>query len=139
MTPESWPRVKVVAADWLLSTDPQILGPYHLILALNVIKWIHLEHLDHGLLTFFRKCQTSLVPGGYLVVQLQTWKSYEKAVRPNAAPHFADNLAKLKYRPETSFAKLLQDEGLNLHATSTLLSRRIDIYRKTSERNSAGS
>ncbi|KAJ4294025.1 hypothetical protein N0V90_007714 [Kalmusia sp. IMI 367209] len=125
-----WPRVNFIAADWLVSTDPALAGPYDVILALSVIKWIHLEHLDEGLVTFFHKCQTSLASGGYLILESQNWDSYEKAVRPNAAPHFAKNLESLKYRPETSFTKLLQDEGLNLCATSDQLRRPIHIYRK---------
>ena len=129
-SPSSWPRVSFVAADWLSSSDPALVGPYDVILALNVIKWIHLEHLDAGLLAFFHKCQESLASGGYLVIQLQPWESYQKAVRTNAAPHFAANLATLRFRPETSFARLLQDEGLHLHASSNQLRRRIDIYRK---------
>ncbi|PVI06414.1 hypothetical protein DM02DRAFT_609988 [Periconia macrospinosa] len=122
--------VNFIAADWLLSTEPALDGPFDIILALNVIKWIHLEHLDDGLVAFFRKCQTSLASGGYLIIQLQTWESYEKAIRPNAAPHFAENLQKLQLRPDTSFAKLLQDEGLNLCASSSQLRRQINIYRK---------
>ncbi|KAF2678106.1 hypothetical protein K458DRAFT_423289 [Lentithecium fluviatile CBS 122367] len=129
-SPSSWPRVNFIAADWVLSNNPAVAGPYDFILALNVIKWIHLEHLDAGVATFFRRCNASLASGGYLVIELQTWDSYEKAVRSNAAPHFAENLARLKYQPEISFPKLLQDEGFNLCATSTQLRRQINIYRK---------
>jgi 7SK snRNA methylphosphate capping enzyme len=127
----SWPRVNFISADWVASTDPAIAGPYDFILALNVIKWIHLEHLDAGVATFFRKCKDSLATGGYLVIELQPWESYQRAVRSDAAPHFAANLAKLKYRPETSFAELLQDHGFNLCATSNDLPRQINIYRKS--------
>lgn len=129
-SPSSCPRVNFIAADWVVSTDPAIAGPYDFILALNVIKWIHLEHLDAGVATFFQRCNASLATGGYLVIELQTWDSYQKAVLPNAAPHFAANLAKLKYRPETSFPELLRDQGFNLCATSAQLRRQINIYRK---------
>ncbi|KAL1606553.1 hypothetical protein SLS60_003958 [Paraconiothyrium brasiliense] len=125
-----WPSVKFVAADWVVSTDPALAGPFHVILVLSVIKWIHLEHLDEGLVNFFRKCSTSLASGGYLILEAQNWDSYQKAVRPNAAPHFAKNLERLKYRPETSFTHLLRDQGLNLCATSDQLRRPITIYRK---------
>ena len=125
-----WPSVKFAAADWVVSNDPVLNGPYDVILALSVIKWIHLEHRDEGLLNFFHKCCTELASGGYLVLEPQGWDSYQKAVRPNAAPHFAKNLESLTYRPETSFTKLLQDEGLNLCATSDQLRRPIYIYRK---------
>jgi 7SK snRNA methylphosphate capping enzyme len=96
-----------------------------------VIKWIHLEHQDDGLKTFFRRCSSSLKPGGYLVIELQTWDSYEKAIRPGAAPHFAKNMKSLVYRPE-SFEELLADEGLTLCARSDVLPRRISVYRKES-------
>lgn len=125
-----WPSVKFAAADWVVSTDPALDGPYDVILALSVIKWIHLEHRDEGLLSFFRKCCTELASGGYLVLEPQPWESYQKAVRPKAAPHFAKNLESLIYRPETSFTNLLQDEGLTLCATSDQLRRPITIYRK---------
>lgn len=125
-----WPSVKFVAADWVVSSDPALAGPYDVILVLSVIKWIHLEHLDEGLVKFFRKCSSSLASGGCLILEAQNWNSYQKAVRPNAAPHFAKNLERLKYHPETSFTALLQDQGLNLCATSDQLHRPITIYRK---------
>ena len=119
-----------ISADWALSASPAASGPYDVILALSVIKWIHLEHLDRGLVSFFDKCVSALAPGGYLVIELQTWDSYEKAVRPNKAPHFRESLSKLNYRPETSFDGLLQERGLNLCNSSTALPRRINVYRK---------
>ncbi|OAK97388.1 Bin3-domain-containing protein [Phaeosphaeriaceae sp. SRC1lsM3a] len=123
------PRVSFYAADW--ATDQDLTGSYDVILALSVIKWIHLEHLDQGLKSFFAKCATSLAPGGNLVIELQTWESYEKAVRPNKAPHFLANFKQLQYRPETSFDQLLADEGLTLCASSDALKRPIKIYRRT--------
>ncbi|KAH7063906.1 S-adenosyl-L-methionine-dependent methyltransferase [Paraphoma chrysanthemicola] len=127
-----WPRVSFLAADWVVSSNREISGPYDVILALSVIKWLHLEHLDQGLKAFFAKCSSSLTPGGYLVIELQTWDSYEKAVRPNTAPHFSQSIKQLKYRPETSFDGLLAEEGLHLHAVSDALPRLIKVYRKAS-------
>ncbi|KAF1847590.1 S-adenosyl-L-methionine-dependent methyltransferase [Cucurbitaria berberidis CBS 394.84] len=126
----NWPRVKFFSADWVVATNQSISGPYDVILALSVIKWIHLEHLDQGLRIFFHKCSSSLKPDGYLIIELQTWDSYEKAVRPSKGPHFNSNLHLLKYRPETSFDDLLAEEGLYLCASSTALPRRISVYRK---------
>ncbi|KAH7117840.1 Bicoid-interacting protein 3-domain-containing protein [Dendryphion nanum] len=125
-----WPAVRFISEDWATSENPTTSGPYDVILALSVIKWIHLEHLDHGLLKFFHKCALSLLPGGYLVIELQDWSSYEKAVRCSTAPHFREAFAALKLRPETSFSEILQQHGLNLCATSDTLPRRINIYRK---------
>lgn len=123
------PRVQFVAADWVLSDDVAVCGPFDVILALSVIKWIHLEHLDEGLLTFFRKCATALASGGYLVIELQPWESYEKAVRNNHAPHFREALKQLKYRPE-AFTDLLREQGLELRTSSEALVRQIYVYRK---------
>jgi 7SK snRNA methylphosphate capping enzyme len=100
------------------------------ILALSVIKWIHLEHRDAGLKAFFQKCSSSLRTGGYLVVELQAWDSYQKAVRPNHAPHFQETLKELELRPETSFDPLLANQGLHLCASSDALPRCINVYRK---------
>lgn len=126
----TWPSVHFVSEDWVASADRAISGPYDVILALSVIKWIHLEHLDEGLMTFFSKCAACLRSGGYLIIELQNWDSYEKAVRPNHSPHFAENLNKLVYRPETSFDGLLAEHCMKLCASSTGLPRRINVYRK---------
>lgn len=130
LTASRWPRVSFVSGDWVVSANPATSGPYDAILALSVIKWLHLEHGDEGLVSFFRKCASSLAKGGYLVIELQLWDSYQRAIRPSVAPHFRDSFDKLKYRPETSFTELLQEQGLTLCATSEELPRRICVYRK---------
>lgn len=124
------PRVNFVAADWALPTDRDIPETYDVILALSVIKWIHLEHGDRGLTTFFAKCSSSLRSGGYLIIELQAWDSYQKAVRPNHAPHYEQTLKDLKFRPEESFDQLLEVQGLHVCASSDALPRRISVYRK---------
>lgn len=126
----NWPSMQFVSADWVASADRAISGPFDVIMALSVIKWIHLEHLDEGLRTFFSKCAACLRSGGHLVIELQDWNSYEKAVRPHHSPHFSENLKKLVYRPETSFDGLLAEHRLTLCASSTELPRRINVYRK---------
>ena len=90
-------------------------------------------------MAFFRKCASSLTNGGYLVVELQTWDSYEKAVRPNKAPHFSSNFKQLRCRPETSFDALLAEEQLHLCASSHALRRPIKVYRKEVPKDSATS
>ncbi|KAI1567398.1 Bin3 family protein, partial [Pyrenophora tritici-repentis] len=125
-----WPRVNFYSADWAVPTAQDVAEDYHVILALSVIKWIHLEHADQGLIAFFAKCSASLKSGGHFIIELQGWDSYQKAVRPNHAPHFQQALDKLELRPETSFDKLLQDQGLHLCASSDALPRRISVYRK---------
>lgn len=128
--PSDKTRVQFISEDWATSENPSTSGPYDVILALSVIKWIHLEHGDQGLVKFFRKCSSSLSSGGYLVVELQDWSSYEKAIRSHTAPHFRESFQTLKLRPETSFSEILQEHGLNLYASTDTLPRRINIYRK---------
>ncbi|RMZ68018.1 Bicoid-interacting 3 [Pyrenophora seminiperda CCB06] len=125
-----WPRVNFFSADWAVPTAQDVADNYHVILALSVVKWIHLEHADQGLITFFAKCSTSLKSGGHLIIELQGWDSYQKAVRPNHAPHYKQTLDKLELRPETSFDKLLRDQDLHLCASSDALPRRINVYQK---------
>jgi 7SK snRNA methylphosphate capping enzyme len=125
--------VEFFCEDWATSKNDKTSGPFDVILALNVVKWIHLQHLDQGLETFFRKCASSLKAGGYFVIEVQPWKSYLSAIHPKKAPHFKGNLELLKHRPETSYTELLEQNGLIHVATSEELPRRISVYRKEEE------
>ncbi|KAI9823792.1 MAG: hypothetical protein M1819_001139 [Sarea resinae] len=123
-------NVAFFCEDWALSASSSpSQGRYDVILALSVIKWIHLEHLDAGLRALFRKFASALNGGGYLILELQPWSSYEKAIHPRKAPHFASSLRKLTIRPE-DFDSLLGEEGLNHVVTSLELPRSICIYQK---------
>ncbi|KAG9189453.1 7SK snRNA methylphosphate capping enzyme [Alternaria panax] len=126
----AWSHVTFFSADWAVPSSQDMEPSYDVILALSVIKWIHLEHRDTGLVAFFGKCSSSLRTGGYLVIELQAWDSYQKAVRPNHSPHFHETLKELELRPDTSFDHLLANHGLQLCASSDALPRRINVYRK---------
>ncbi|KAI9810704.1 MAG: hypothetical protein M1832_001213 [Thelocarpon impressellum] len=124
----AFPRnVRFVCEDWVAT--PAAPRAYTLVLALSVVKWIHLAHLDAGLRRFFRKCAASLGPGGHLVLEVQPWASYEKAVAPKKAPHLAGNLARLQIRPD-AFTGMLSGEGFAHVAESEELPRKICVYRK---------
>ena len=124
-------RVNFVWGDFVVSETRALAGPFDVILALSIIKWIHLEHLDEGLVSFFRKCAAALRPGGHLVLELHSGQSYQRAV--HKAPHYQENLQQLKYDPDqlhTILSELLPEHGLTLCATSDALSRRINVYHK---------
>ncbi|KAF2808848.1 S-adenosyl-L-methionine-dependent methyltransferase [Mytilinidion resinicola] len=122
--------VQFICEDWVISQNPKTSGPYDVILALSVVKWIHLKHLDAGLEAFFRKCASSLKEGGYFVIEVQSWNSYLTAIAPGKTPHFKNALDQLKHRPETSYTELLEQNKLVHVATSEELPRRISVYRK---------
>lgn len=44
-------------------------------------KWIHLHKLNAGLLKFFSKCFTTLLPGGRLVLEPQPFSTYSKSAK----------------------------------------------------------
>ncbi|KAI9778054.1 MAG: hypothetical protein M1816_004282 [Peltula sp. TS41687] len=129
-------NVSFACEDWAVHLpSPFSTGErkYDTILALSVIKWIHLQHHDTGLRRFFLKCNLSLRLGGHLVLEIQPWQSYEKAIKPNKSPHLAENLALLEIRPEEHFDSLLEELGLAMVATSDALPRRISIYQKVKD------
>lgn len=123
-------NVSFAAEDWLFSDNPQTSGPFDIIVAFSVTKWIHLQHLDRGIRMFFKKCADSLSEDGQLILEAQPWASYQKAVRRSKSPHFAPNLHQLQLRPD-GFADLLELHGLRHVRTSNQLSRPIAMFCKT--------
>jgi 7SK snRNA methylphosphate capping enzyme len=69
----------------------------HVILALSVTKWIHLNEGDAGLKYFFTKCYQSLLPGGVLILEPQDLAGYRK--RTHLSPVHAQNFAEIKLFP----------------------------------------
>ncbi|KAI5780190.1 Bicoid-interacting protein 3-domain-containing protein [Peziza echinospora] len=108
-------RVEFKLEDWAAPGSENIVRGggrvYDVILALSVVKWLHLEHGDQGLKTFFRNCRTSLRPDtGLLVIEIQGWDSYQKAVKKHKAPHLKGMLEKIEIHPEGGFDELLVGE-----------------------------
>ncbi|KAI9843710.1 MAG: hypothetical protein M1837_006179 [Sclerophora amabilis] len=129
--PATFPHnVHFICEDWVNSRSPLQAAAFDIILAFSVIKWIHLQNLDAGLGIFFRKCASSLRTGGYLVLEIQPWSSYERAVRPKKFPQLASSLAQLKTRPE-HFPAILKKQNFVEIARSDDLPRTIHIYQKT--------
>lgn len=51
---------------------------YDTITVFSIVKWVHLNHGDSGLVRFFAKCYRLLRPGGVFIVEPQEWASYRK-------------------------------------------------------------
>ena len=128
--------VTFVCEDWPHSHNPATAGPFEVILAFSVVKWIHLQGLDAGLRNFFTKCAQCLAPEGYLVLEIQPWSSYTKAVGPRKSPHLQHHLNQLQLRPER-FGELLTELGFAHVGTVDALARPICIFQTRSESRTA--
>ncbi|EPY53926.1 Bin3 family protein [Schizosaccharomyces cryophilus OY26] len=84
---------------------------FHTVLALSVTKWIHLNGLDEGLLSFFKKMHAVLEPDGVLIIEPQSWDSYLKAAKKFL--FFEKSLHKIQIRPE-NFPEILEQHGFDL-------------------------
>jgi 7SK snRNA methylphosphate capping enzyme len=89
-------------------TGPQ----YDTLLALSITKWIHLNHGDAGILSFFQKCYDSLKAGGSLVVEPQAWDTYKKKL----SKELSETFNALQIRPE-GFQEVLEKIGFRLVET----------------------
>jgi len=95
--------------NYAISSLPEDAEGWDRILLLSILKWIHLNTLDQGLLAFFHKCFAALRPGGGLVLELQAWEGYRQAARGNA--RLKENLKRLQLRPEGFESLLLGEVG----------------------------
>ena len=83
------------------------------LLSFSVTKWIHLNHGDTGLQTFFRRLYDILVPGGRLVLEPQPWKSYKPRYY-RSAPAMLANYNAIKMRPDKFEQYLVDTLGFQL-------------------------
>lgn len=56
-----------------------VKSSYDTIVALSVIKWIHLNYGDIGVKIFFFNTYHQLNKGGFLIIEPQQWSSYKKS------------------------------------------------------------
>lgn len=142
-----FPRnVEFHCEDWA-DTPVTKAESYDVVLALSMVKWVHLQYLDEGkrilvpissvillkmitgLRKFFGKCHSSLRSSGYFVLEPQEWASYERAVKKNKP--LRENLQGLEIRPE-HFESILKEIGFDrLHKIDRKgLRRSIFIYQR---------
>jgi len=120
-------------ADWVQDDIPEdAAGPYDIILALSITKWIHLNAGDAGLRRFFTRVHAALRTGGTFVVEPQPWDTYAKARKMDAT--LRENAKGLQCKPE-DFGEMLRGLGFgvarHLGATGEGGFRRpVDLYIK---------
>jgi 7SK snRNA methylphosphate capping enzyme len=107
---------------------------YDVILALSITKWIHLNHGDDGVKSFFQRVFSFLSPGGLFLLEAQGWDGYSKAKRMSEA--LKQNFKTLHLRPE-DFHELLIKLGFQAQTSfegdaSAVegFQRRLDVYLK---------
>ncbi|GAA6023147.1 hypothetical protein JCM10207_005742 [Rhodosporidiobolus poonsookiae] len=91
-------NVSMRCADWVEEEIKEDREGYDVIVAFSITKWIHLHSLNPGLLTFFRRLFTSLLPGGRLILEPQPFSTYSttlKNLRP-CPPALQANLERLQ-------------------------------------------
>jgi len=103
---------------------------YDVVLALSVVKWIHIHHGDRGLNRLFLKIYSALSPGGLFILEPQEWASYEKAVKKTKGV-LKDKVASLTIKPE-DFHDMLERsfELVTKLGVGEGLGRDIFVYRK---------
>ncbi|KAI9460773.1 Bicoid-interacting protein 3-domain-containing protein [Boletus coccyginus] len=94
--------------DWVTEDAAADEPTYDVVIAFSITKWIHLNHGDEGLVTFFRRAHRVLKPGGAFVVEPQAWETYGKARRMD--PRLRENARHLRLRPQ-AFSALLEELG----------------------------
>jgi hypothetical protein len=100
--------------DLASSSSNTTEGIYDTVLCLSVVKWIHLNEGDAGLLDFFHRLFHLLRVNGRLVLEFQPWKSYinNKGVNEKIKANFSSILI----RPEQFESILVQQVGFVLEA-----------------------
>lgn len=79
------------------------------ILCLSLLKYIHLNFSDKGLLRSFSQMNNLLRLGGHLILEFQGWKSYNK--KKSFSKLFLQNISKIKIKPNDFRNILCNDFG----------------------------
>lgn len=124
------PSLGFIAAEWVQPHHHSPASPFHypahspstlrtldsrrysLTLALSITKWIHIQQSDSGLVQFFARLSSTLLPGGLVFLERQEWKSYSTA--KNLDPGMRNKIRALQMRPGGDFDWLLEQMGLQL-------------------------
>lgn len=101
--------------------------------SLSVVKWIHLNNGDEGLVEFFTRVFTTLHPNGRFILEAQPWESYQKAAR--LSTELKESYEKLTIRPDEFERILLEDIGFTsveklLDDSGKGFKRPLHVYRR---------
>ncbi|KAI1731072.1 bicoid-interacting protein 3 (Bin3) domain-containing protein [Ditylenchus destructor] len=97
--------------NYVLDSDDlldMVKEEFHVILALSITKWIHLNWGDDGIKRFFKRACRHLLPGGRFILESQEFSSYRK--RSKLAADMEQNYRSIKFKPQDFSAFLLSSE-----------------------------
>ncbi|CEM01594.1 unnamed protein product [Vitrella brassicaformis CCMP3155] len=98
---ESFPHnIEFRAENFVLSDIFERRGDqFGVILALSVIKWVHIHQGDTGVRDFFVKVYRLLEPGGLFVLEPQPWSSYKKKAK-TLPPDIQQSINAIQLKPQ---------------------------------------
>ena len=115
---------------------------YEVVLCLSVVKWVHLQEGDAGLLHFLRRLHGLLRWDGLLILEFQPWKSYVN--NRSTSERTKSVFATIRIRPENFQDILKNDVGFDLEGnlgtdlqTAAGFSRPIYLLRKKRQGSSS--
>ena len=101
-------NIRFTYDDFMLPKSLDERG-YGIILCMSVVKWIHLNSGDNGLLDFFRRLYHYTNLGGRVILEYQSWKSYLN--NKSATEEIKKNFNKIQLRPDDFERILTEDIG----------------------------
>ncbi|XP_015921019.1 7SK snRNA methylphosphate capping enzyme [Parasteatoda tepidariorum] len=105
-------NVQFLQANYILPSDAYLNyeeSLFDTILCLSLTKWIHLNWGDAGIKRLFNRIFKQLNPGGYLILEAQTYQSYarRKKINEEVLKHYKE----IKLFPEMFNEFLLKEVG----------------------------
>ena len=115
---------------------------YEVVLCLSVVKWVHLQDGDAGLLQFLRRLHGLLRWDGLLILEFQPWKSYVN--NKSTSERTKEVFGTIRIRPENFQDILVHDIGFDLEGnigadvkTASGFNRPIFLLRKKRQSSSS--
>ncbi|CAZ85415.1 unnamed protein product [Tuber melanosporum] len=107
-------RARFWCGDYVTASGGAVASGYDVVLALSVVKWVHLAHGDPGLRRFFERVAGDVKPGGYFVLEPQAWESYARAVGKN--PDLRAVFEGIRVQPGVAMEGLIAECGFRIVA-----------------------